>query len=174
MFSGPPTCYSDVDTTTPTQSPSDEMGRVAVTFLSSFFIGHSKMLSIAAIIITGGDGPLSERLSTVEVLAVDGSFLCSLPDLPNDRRVHTQSGLIVCGGTSNVTEKSCVTFSSGIWSQSHTLIHDRGLHSAWYSPAGIMLMGGTNRYDRESIYTTEIIGNDDVSHNSYTLRYGLW
>ena len=70
----------------------------------------------------------------------DGVSWCSLPDLPNETKRHTQSGLVACGG--NEDGFSCWTFSSGVWNKSHTLMNRRDLHSAWNSPIGVMLFGG--------------------------------
>ena len=55
---------------------------------------------LSAIIITGGDVYFntSTQWNTVELLRSNGSYWCSLPDLPGPRLSHTQNGLIACGG----------------------------------------------------------------------------
>ena len=60
---------------------------------------------------------------SVEVLKDDGTSLCTLPDLPDERTYHTQSGLVICGGYRTMT--SCYKFSSGVWTESHSLLHHR-------------------------------------------------
>ena len=47
----------------------------------------------------------------MEALRGDGSPLCSLPPLPDDRYFHTQSGLLTCGGDTSPT--SCLTLTQG-------------------------------------------------------------
>ena len=60
-----------------------------------------------AILVTGDGG---ENKRSVEALWSNGSSLCSLPDLPDDHYVHTQSGLVTCGGYSREGgETSCYT-----------------------------------------------------------------
>ena len=116
-----------------------------------------------AIIITGG----VPSYRSVEVLRANGSYWCSLPDLPDDRYYHTQSGLVTCGGGSNSdTKTSCLTFSSGQWRTSHQLQHNRWYHSSWMSQHGVVLMGGTG-----SLTTTEILTEDGQSSPSFTLKY---
>ena len=102
-------------------------------------------MRISAIIVSGGHS--GESRNSVEILRSDGTPWCSLPDLPFDSQgisSHTQSGLIACGGTSNDNRQSCVTFKEGVWTTSHSLREDRWEHSAWTSPAGVVLLGGMN------------------------------
>ena len=97
-----------------------------------------------AIIVTGGSpGRVSGALTSVEVLHSDGSPWCSLPDLPEARFGHTQTGLEACGGSdsSGMTETTCVTLSGGNWSLSHQLAEGKRSHSSWASPIGTILMG---------------------------------
>ena len=116
----------------------------------------------SAIIITGGDSTRSDR--SVEILHANGSYWCSLPDLPDKRKNHTQSGLVTCGGA--YTPTSCLTFSSGQWRTSHQLQHERYKHSLWMSQHGVVLMGGAS-----SPTTTEILTDDDQSSPSFPLKY---
>lgn len=115
-----------------------------------------------AIIVTSGVS--NER--SVEVLQSDGSSLCSLPDLPNDYFGHTQSGLVTCGGA--YTQTSCYTFSSGVWTKSHSLLHSRVGHSVWSSPLGTVLIGGG---DSASPTTTELLMTDGQSTDLFSLKY---
>ena len=114
-----------------------------------------------AILVTGGRG---DNDRTVEALWSNGSSLCSLPDLPDDHRGHTQSGLVTCGGAYTLT--SCYTLTSGVWTKSHTLRHERYYHSSWISPMGIVLMGGI-----VSETTTELLTDDGQSMDYFSLQY---
>ena len=100
----------------------------------------------------------------MEILKADGSSWCSLPDLPDERYHHTQSGMVVCGGWD--TKTSCLSFISGTWRLSHTLLHERTDHSAWVSPSGIILIGGSR-----SAMTTEMLTEDGKSVEAFSLKY---
>ena len=127
------------------------------------------LIYVAAIIVTAGATEGAEM--SVEVLHSDGTPWCSLPDLPDDRWYHTQTGLEACGGVSN--EKiwtSCIKFSGGKWKPSHKLKKERTSHSSWAAPQGTVLMGGM-----ESAKTTELL--DDTSRVSimhFPLKYEIW
>ena len=95
------------------------------------FIHHS-LIYVPAIMVTGGGNDGAEK--SVEVLHSDGTPWCSLPDLPDDRWYHTQTGLLACGGED--TKLSCNKFSGGKWKPSHKLKKNREGHSSWASPAG--------------------------------------
>ena len=115
------------------------------------------------IIITGG----YPSYKSVEILRSNGSYWCSLPDLPDDRSLHTQSGLITCGGyNSSDIKTSCLSFSDGQWSTSHQLQHLRYRHSTWMSQHGVVLMGGGG-----SDNTTEMLTDNGGSTPAYTLKY---
>ena len=92
--------------------------------------------------------------------------MCSLANLPDNRRWHTQSGLTACGGGYS-SKTSCVTFSSGRWIYSHTLKYEREDHSSWLSPQGVLLMGG-----EYSPSTTEILTDDGQTTELFALKYG--
>ena len=118
----------------------------------------------SAIIITGGDSTRSDR--SVEILHANGSYWCSLPDLPDKRKNHTQSGLVTCGGIGSDIWTSCLTFSSGQWRTSHQLQQKRWDHFSWMSQHGVVLMGGYG-----SRTTTEILTEDGQSSPSFPLKY---
>ena len=117
------------------------------------------------IIVTGGDG----GLSSAELLHSNGTRLCSLPDLPDERRVHSQTGLITCGGGSGATQKSCITFSSGTWQESHTLTENRYGHTQWSSPDGVLLIGGYG----VSSGTTELLTDNGDSTPAFNPGYEI-
>ena len=91
--------------------------------------------------VTGTGG----ALTTVELLFINGTRLCFLPNLPTALRSYSQNGLITCGGNDkDLTRnyKSCVTFSAGRWKKTHTLRQRRYGHTAYALPQGVMLIGG--------------------------------
>ena len=68
---------------------------------------------------------------------------CRLTDLPARRLGHTQSGLTVCGGGTDLqTRSSCVRLEGRGWVTSHTLLYPRIHHTNWNSPLGLVLLGG--------------------------------
>ena len=118
---------------------------------------------ISALIVTGGYGDGK----SVELLHSDGTPWCSLPNLPDSRVQHTQSGLVACGGRLGNASTSCVTFSGGQWNTSHSLLHGRYQHSSWTSTRhGTILMGG-----RDNGRTTEMLTDTGESQDSFTLKY---
>ena len=101
-------------------------------------------------IITGCDG----IIISVELIREDGST-CTLPSLPQGRWGHTQVGLEVCGGQGSLT--SCVTFSDGSWTTSHSLAVSRMGHVSWASyPGGVLLLGGQDSAAKRS---TELLSS---------------
>ena len=127
-------------------------------------------MSISAIVISGGwPGSIVGR--SVEVLSTTGSYLCSLPDLPESYSWHTQAGLVICGGQDSNTWSSCLTFSSGQWNKSQPLKYPRSRHISWMSQQGLVLMGGNGTAG--SLPTTEILSSDGQSTTSFSLRYTI-
>ena len=116
-----------------------------------------------AIIVTGS---YNDNERSAELLRMDGSSLCSLPDLPEDHRGHTQSGPVTCGGFDS-TKTSCFTLTSEGWKLSHSLIYQRYFHSVWSSPLGVILMGGK----WGSGMTTELLTDDGKSTELFPLKY---
>ena len=104
--------------------------------------------------------------TSVELLFLNGTRLCALPDLPEARYQHSQSGLLACGGggSSSSERTSCVNFSGGTWQQTHTLGQSRYGHTVWASPQGVLLMGSST-----STSTTELLNDDGSSTASFTL-----
>ena len=123
----------------------------------------------SAIIITGGVVTGIEGYGvSVEILRENGSYWCSLPDLPDIRYTHTQSGLVACGGTPPPMSESCIFFANGEWITSHQLqMFGRYGHSAWKSQIGLVLLGGGGGKE----YTTEILTEDGQSVPFFDLKY---
>ena len=139
---------------------------LAIFFISWNFLEKLTLFYFClAIIITGGDPSSSYR--SVEILRSNGSYWCSLPNLPDDRHEgHTQSGLITCGGYDpSDTQTSCLSFTDGQWSTSHQLQHRRYRHSTWMSQHGVVLLGGGG-----STSTTEILTDNEGSTPAFTLK----
>ena len=109
--------------------------------------------------MTGGYGEFSNVSKTVEVLNIDGTAWCMLPDLPEDRGDHTQSGLIACGGYPN--GDNCVRFSEGHWNISHEDLNRKNRHSAWSSSKhGTIIIG----FD-----TAEYLADNGTTPDSFSL-----
>ena len=106
--------------------------------------------------------------SSAELLHLNGSRMCSLPNLPEYRNGHTQTGLLTCGGGGEA-KKSCITFTGGEWKKRHTLMGKKGRyeHEAWASPQGVLLMGGYYSMD-----TTELLKPDGTTESSFKLKHG--
>ena len=119
-----------------------------------------KLITILSVIlVSGGDGDST----SVELLYINGSRICSLPDLPSSRVLHTQTGVTACGGLDGTpASTTCHTLSStGSWELSHNLDQSRQEHCAWASPQGIRLIGGR---DSGAQGTSEILlENGDTS-----------
>ena len=94
-------------------------------------------------------------LTSVEVLKIDGTHLCTLPSLKAPHYTNSQATLVTCGNRPvsmqsqynaqlGNTSQVCYTFdtSSGEWNLSHNLKFRCQSHSSWASPNGTILMGG--------------------------------
>ena len=112
---------------------------------------------MSAIIITGG----SPSSKSVEILRENGSYWCSLPDLPDSKLYHSQSGLILCSFS------VCLSFIKGQWVTSHQLQYSRYYHSSWMSHHGVVLMGGAELGGA----TTEILNDNGGSTPSFALKH---
>ena len=111
--------------------------------------------------ITGGN-PFSKVGKRVELLFQNGSQVCELEPLPDNRLDHTQSGLITCGG--RYTKDSCLIFSSGTWKSHGTTLKKREDHSSFQHNNEILLIGG-----QDSPNTTEIVTEDGTNRPSFNL-----
>ena len=104
--------------------------------------------------------------ATVELIREDGTT-CTLPSLPQGRYRHTQAGLVACGGSG--TDTSCVTFSAGTWTTSHTLAVSRNNHVSWSSyPGGVLLLGGYSYSGAKR--STELLSS---TSSTTTTKFGL-
>jgi len=134
---------------------------VRLAFLLFFSIGSLQLSTTSpapateqkGIILSGGRAaniPITK--TSVEVFVPSTGKSCSLPSLPDDRSYHTMDGTLICGGYGTTT---CLSFSSGQWITSNTLVETRYSHSSWQTDQGVVLMGGA-----KSGYTSEIVPMD--------------
>ena len=123
------------------------------------------MNNILVVMVMGGGGT---NPGPVELLSINGTRLCALPSLPENKFFHTLSGLITCGGGQppNTDQKSCFTFSGGNWKKTHTLRQLRYGATSWASPSGVLIMGGI--YGQET--TTELLNEAGGSTASFNLK----
>ena len=132
--------------------------------------------------VTGGRGARGAKAeTTVDLLSIDGTKLCSLPDLLAGRDHHSQNGLLVCGGghwkpgtALAEVAASCDTFADGKWKRTHTLAHMRQNTPSWASPQGVLLMGGDDGGKDKRTWkrrkSTELLTDDGATKPSFTLR----
>jgi len=113
--------------------------------------------------VTGGIGTLS-----AEVLFINGSSFCSLPEMSQSKFGHTQSGLTACGGFKSESRTSCIQLSAGSWTtQTEDLLFSRYYLSSWTKTEGdILLIGGDG-----SSSTTEILYENGTSVRAFDLKY---
>ena len=125
------------------------------------------MTAILVILVTGGI-PYSIAGKSTELLHINGSRLCSLPNLPTIRYGHSQTRVTLCGdGYGGKSRTTCHTLtSSGSWVKSHNLNQRRLYHSVWSSPRGTMLLGGWG-----SKTTTEILMEGGKTIPGFYLDY---
>ena len=129
-----------------------------------------KLITILSVILVSGGEPHASVGRSVELLHTNGSRICSLPDLPSSRRLHTQTGLTACaGGGDDASKTSCHTLSStGFWEETHSLDQARTEHSAWDSPQGIRLLGGL---ESNAMTTSEILLENGDTTPGFNLDY---
>ena len=95
--------------------------------------------------MSGGEG----SLDSVEVFFPSSGSSCSLPSLPDERAGHTLDNLLLCGGgkyPSLPSNSACITFSSGKWVTSNSLISPRYGHASWVTDQGLLLLGGQDHF----------------------------
>ena len=124
---------------------------------------------ILVVMVTGGR--VLDARKSAELLSSNGTRLCSLPNFPWKTMFHTQTGLLICGGSSPRSRRgkpgACWTFSAGRWKKTHNLGQPRYGHTSWASPRGVLLMGGYYEYTRT---TTELLTDNGGATPSFTLN----
>ena len=117
--------------------------------------------------VTGGNGATDSVQTSVELLSSNGTRLCSLPNLPEKKWQHSQTGVLACGGGSGSAYKSCFKFADSRWKKSHTMGTSRYGHTGWASPQGVLLIGGT---DTQSQTSAELLTDNGGATPSFTLK----
>jgi len=150
---------------------SKEMFFSLIFFLSVKIIGHADGAKEGIIISGGATGFYGPDIASVEVLDPTTGQICSLPSIPDPRIEHTMVNLTICGGgayySPNTTYTSCITFSSGEWVTSHSLVEERYSHSSWITEEGTILLGGYF-----SPNTTEIVTQTEFDASpGFTLQH---
>ena len=130
----------------------------------------SNYIPITALIMTGGQG--DDELRSVEVYIPSTNTSCFLPSLPGlwRSRLHSQDGLMMCGGANPPQTISCYKFNtiSGEWIKTHNLTESRRGHSSWQREDGTVLLIGS----MHSATTTEMVSNSSgVSTPGFELKY---
>ena len=123
---------------------------------------HSAVHGHQVVLITGDE--------TAEIFD-PASGSCSLPNLINDRKFHTQDGPLTCGGepvNQEYKHKPCFMWSSGEWTLSHNLTHARTGHVSLTTSQGTFLMGGEGfRNDK----TSELVKQDGLVEPGFELKH---
>ena len=122
----------------------------------------------AAILITGGFG--AEQ--SAELFLPWSNSTCELPQLPDERYDHVQSGDMMCGGEHPGT-RNCVKWSAeqGDWlTLPLTLTEGRDDSTAWTESRdhNLIILGGQNHAGE----TSETVSSDGVStRTSFKMKY---
>ena len=128
----------------------------------------------SAILVTGGNSEYdqpSPRYKSVEVLRANGTYWCSLPDLPDGRMRHTLSGTFLCGSAFSESRDSCLSLGpDNRFTKKINLSEIREGHSSWQNSKRILLMGGTDRATDLEQNSTEIVTSDGA-FKSFSLQY---
>ena len=129
------------------------------------------MTNISVILVSGGHSS-SSASTKAELLHTNGSWICSIPNLPYNRWLHTQTGVTACAGYGDsASESTCHTLSStGTWEVSHNLNQSRVYHSAWDSPQGIVLIGSG---DTSAWTTTEMLLESGDTAPGFNLDFSI-
>ena len=112
-------------------------------------------------------GSQSGSQQSVEAITTDGTPLCKLSDLPDQRATHTIDNNIMCGGS--YTPTSCLSYVAGKWTKyGDDLKTKRYHHVSWRKPDGkVVLIGGTGTYNWK---TSEVVSSSghqkgfDIKH----------
>ena len=133
---------------------------------------------ISGLLITGGYGSGSERLSSTELWSpglTSSPVTCTLPPMARPRSRHSLSGGLACGGFGAGTEDSCEVFTGAGWELLDSRLSEgRWLHSAWLQPTTntTFLIGGAgNSSISKSVDTVTTTGR--VARPDLTLKHDV-
>ena len=117
----------------------------------------------------------SLALKSAEIYLPDTNTSCSLPQMPEMRKYHTEDGGLVCGGELEFGSYSnsnshiltlCDSWANGTWKRSHTLKLKRRSHVSWAASSGVYLIGGFR-----SPCTTEIVMGNGTVMEGFRTKY---
>ena len=114
------------------------------------------------LMLTGsGGGPKNSslKLKSVEIINLNGTHRCSLPDFPNTTWGHTQNSLTICGNENRMYRSNCFKLTDGAWTLTHTLLKPRAYHSSWQTASGVLLMGGVGYRSEKN---TEMLSQENA------------
>ena len=78
----------------------------------------------SALLISGGSPSASGK--SVEVFVPSTGQHCTLPDLPARRYWHTMEGMMLCGGSKDIGNRtSCLALTETGWETTATLLEQR-------------------------------------------------
>jgi len=139
-----------------------------VSELKDLFSCHS---CEKVIVVTGGE-PSQTAGTSAEALNADGTRLCRLTNLPNNRRYHSMDGSMICGGYDSHAQKSCIKFQYGAWkTMPFSLQQKRYYHVSWTRSDGkIRLLSG---FGSASDSTSELV-SETGSVAGFPLKYKTW
>ena len=128
---------------------------------------HLSVHGHQVVLITGGE----PSVGSSEIFD-PASGPCSLPNLNVGLMAfHTQDGQLTCGGEPSYLDfnsKTCFVLSSGEWTLSHNLTHDRTGHVSFTTSQGTLLMGGEGlRNDK----TSELVKQDGSVEPGFELKH---
>ena len=115
------------------------------------------------LVLTGSGGGLKGsplKLKSSEILHLNGTHRCSLPDFPIETWGHSQNGLTVCGNSEVTYRSNCYELMDGVWTLTQTLLKPRVYHSSWQSNKGLFMMGGVGIKSEQN---TEILSQDNIA-----------
>ena len=121
------------------------------------------MITLAILVAGGRTQTNTFADSSVEVLYLNGTSWCSMPNLDYGRARASMSGFMICGGATDTgtvnRDNTCSTINSdGTWNETIFLTKNRYAHSGWQTERGLMLLGGHTRFSGEP-GSTELVSN---------------
>jgi len=129
---------------TETNESSEKQGSTSLTEDPIDALNHlvKEVEDEIVILVVGGQQKTITK--SVEAITTEGTPLCTLPDLPDERSAHTMDNHIMCGGSSTLS--SCLYYGAGKWTKYRNVLKFlRNYHVSWQRPDGeVMLIGGWN------------------------------
>ena len=112
-------------------------------------------------------------MHSVEIYLPSKNTSCSISWYGS--RYHTQNGPLACGGgfAFDTMRTSCVKWSQGDWTESHSLREERYGHVSWATTSGVYLIGGYDSEPAEEVgkISTELAKEDGSVEEGFKLEY---